>query len=75
MKPQKQRILNYLSRGYKLTPLQALDKFDCWALSSRISDLNKLGHNIHSELVKTKSGKHVARYYMLQKLDMPIKNR
>ena len=79
MKTQNERILAHLRKGYKLTPLQAVDKFDCWALSRRISDLNKLGHGIKSELVKTKSGKHVARYFMSssekpngQKLDMPI---
>jgi hypothetical protein len=64
MKTQNERILNHLQKGRKITPLQALDKFDCWALSSRISDLNKLGHGIKSELVKTKSGKHVARYFL-----------
>lgn len=63
MKSQNERILDYLLKGGTLTPLQALKKFDCWALSSRISDLNKLGkYRIKSELVKTKSGKLVSKY-------------
>lgn len=60
-KSQNLCILGYLSSGKTLTPLQALNKFDCWALSSRVSELNKQGHRIKSELVKV-GNKVVARY-------------
>lgn len=63
MKSQNERILEYMLKGGSLTPLSALKKFDCLALSSRISDLRRLGkYNIKSELVKTKSGKLVSKY-------------
>lgn len=58
---QNQRILNYLKKGKSLTPLQALRLFDCWALSSRISNLKDEGHNIKTEIIRTKD-KHFARY-------------
>lgn len=62
-KSQNQRILNYLLKGGSLTPLKALRLFDCWALSSRISDLNKLGkYVINSELITVKGGKRVSKY-------------
>lgn len=60
-KSQNLLILGYLSSGRTLTPLEALRKFDCWALSSRVSDLRKAGHNIKSELVKV-GKKFVSKY-------------
>lgn len=58
---QEKAILGYLSSGHTLTPLQALSKFNCWALSSRVATLNKAGHKIKSELVKV-GNKYVAKY-------------
>lgn len=58
---QNTRILNHLKRGNRLTPLQALRLFDCWALSSRISDLKKDGHDIKTEMITVKD-KTFARY-------------
>ena len=79
MKTQNERILAHLQKGRKITQLEALNKFDCFRLASRISDLRADGHPIESETIETKSGKHVARYFMSssgkpngQKLDMPI---
>ena len=62
---QNKRIRKYLESGKKLTPLEALYKFSCWALSSRISDLRKQGLNIKSELTEiTSEGKkkRVSKY-------------
>lgn len=58
---QSQQILEHLKSGGTLTPLEALSKFQCWALSSRCSDLKKEGHPIKSTLVKI-NGKLVAMY-------------
>lgn len=62
---QNLRIRKYLESGKKLTPLDALYQFGCWALSSRISDLRKQGVKIKSELIDITSGgktKRVSRY-------------
>jgi hypothetical protein len=63
MKNQEERILAYLQKGNKLTPMQALKKFECWALSSRISNLRKEGHPIETEIIRTPTDKYVARYF------------
>jgi hypothetical protein len=60
---QNDRIASYLKAGKTLTPLQALAKFDCWALSSRVSDLNKRGMDVKMDLVK-KGKKQFAKYYI-----------
>ena len=60
---QENKILEYLRSGNRLTPMDALRLFNCWALSSRVSDLNKHGAGIKSKLVKG-NGKVYAEYYI-----------
>ena len=43
---QNKLILEYLEIGNKITPLEALNNFGCFRLSSRIFDLRQKGHNI-----------------------------
>lgn len=62
MNTQKNKILKWLLRGRKLTPLAALEKFQCLCLSSRIRDLRKEGHDIKTRMIKTATGKWVAEY-------------
>jgi len=38
---QNQLIKKHLLKGKTLTPMEALRKWGCWALSSRISELRK----------------------------------
>lgn len=59
---QCSRILDHLKQGFTITSLEALEKFGCFRLASRISDLRKQGENIIVERVKTGNGKHVAQY-------------
>lgn len=63
MKSQNQRIASYLKEGKRLTPMSALTKFNCWALSSRISQLNREGMDIKMRLVE-KNGKRFGQYYL-----------
>ena len=60
---QNQRIAKHLKAGKSLTPLQALAKFDCWALSSRIANLNAQGMGVKMKLVE-KNGKRFGMYYI-----------
>ncbi len=64
MKTQKQQIKDYLSKGKKITPIQALNKFGCFRLAARISDLRKEGLNIATKNV-TKDGKTFASYSVI----------
>lgn len=59
---QKEAILAYLQSGARLTPLEALERFKCMRLGSRIYDLKKEGYNVKSEMVTVPSGKRVAEY-------------
>lgn len=58
---QTEKILAYLSKHKKITPIEALNKFGCFRLAARISDLRKSGHTIWTESV-TKDGKTFASY-------------
>ena len=65
---QENDILAHLKSGLPLDPMEALRKFNCWALSSRISDLKKKGHPVRT-IYKTSvmTGKTYAEYIYDQK--------
>ena len=63
---QNQAILAHLQSGRTLTPGESLTLHNCWALSSRISELRRQGWPIESELVKLSNGKLVARYSLAE---------
>lgn len=63
MKTQNQKILSYLKSGKSLTPITALNKFGCFRLAARISDLRKDGHSIFTDTI-TKNKKTFASYKM-----------
>ena len=60
---QAQQIRNYLEKGNKLTPLEALNLFGCFRLSARIHDIKESGCNINTEIIEV-NGKKVAQYSM-----------
>jgi len=59
---QNDQIFAYLKKGNTLTALEALDLFGCMNLKGRINELKK-DHDIDKKMVKTRSGKRVARYF------------
>jgi hypothetical protein len=63
-KTQNELILDYLQKGKSITPLDALNKFGCFRLAARISDLRKDGLNIATKYV-TKEGKNYASYRLV----------
>lgn len=58
---QKVRILNYLQEGKSITPIEALQKFDCFRLGARIADLRKEGFDIKTTIL-SKGVKRYASY-------------
>ena len=58
---QNKEIIRYLTKGNKITPIEALNRFGCFRLSARILDLRKLGFDIKTEYV-TKNKKTYAEY-------------
>lgn len=59
---QCMQILRYLAKGYSLTVLEAIEKFNCYALSQRCTELRKKGWPIESRMIETKAGKRIACY-------------
>lgn len=57
-------LLMALQGGERLTPLIALNKFQCLSLSQRVGELKRAGWPIVSEMVSVGSGKRVACYWM-----------
>ncbi len=63
---QATAIRKHLEKGLKLTPIQALNRFGCFRLASRISELKTGGMNITSKLITVPSGKRVAQYVLVK---------
>ena len=59
---QNGEILVYLQKGNKITALTALEHFGCLRLSARIHNIRDWGFDVKTEIVKTKTGKHIAEY-------------
>jgi len=65
---QAEAILKALENGEKLTPLEALYRFKCLRLSSRIYDLKQAGHDIETEMIHDeRTGKRYASYRLVRK--------
>lgn len=52
---QASRILDYMNTFGSITQLEALKDLGVMRLASRISDLKKQGHPIHSETITVKN--------------------
>lgn len=64
-KSQNQAIREYLEAGHSITPLEALNKFNCFRLGARIADLKKLGLRIVARTIKDpNTGKRYANYVL-----------
>ena len=59
---QNRAILNYLESGGSISPIEALNKFQCFRLAARVRDLRKAGHDIQTEMKRQKNGKKIAVY-------------
>jgi hypothetical protein len=59
---QNKQIADYLNKGKKLTPIDALNKFGCFRLAARIADLRNEGMNIVTRTIKLENKKQVAQY-------------
>ena len=67
---QNKQILKYLQDGNSITPIEALNKFDCLRLAARISDLRDKGFNIDTIEEIGTNGKRYARYVYIPKSEV-----
>jgi len=60
---QNKLIRKHLEDGIAISPMDALQLYDCFRLSARIYDLKRQGMPIVSEMVY-QDRKHYARYWL-----------
>lgn len=62
---QTKDILNHLKSGKKITPLEALTRYGCGRLASRIYDIeNELGIEVERKTVTVGKNKRVTQYFL-----------
>lgn len=59
---QNDLVLAHLKQYGSITPIEAIDNYRIMRLASRISDLHKMGHKIHSELITEQKQGYTVRY-------------
>ena len=52
---QNKRLLIYLQKGNKVTPLNAWENLGIYRLSARVFDLRYLGYNINMKRIEVKN--------------------
>lgn len=61
---QTTQILDYLTKGKTLTPIDALHRFGTFRLSERIREIQARGYTIEKGWHKTERGARVRRYWL-----------
>ena len=62
LKKQTEQIKTYLNQGHTLTAIEALEKFQCFRLASRIYDLKQEGYQINKIMITAENKKRYAQY-------------
>lgn len=61
----KRQLLAHLMTGATITPLEALQRFNCLSCSQRLGDLRRdNGIPIQSRFITTATGKRVKQYWL-----------
>jgi hypothetical protein len=70
MESQNKQIKSYLEQGNTITAITALEKFKCFRLASRITDLKESGMQIGSQFIKLENGKRVKEYWLKSQFEI-----
>ena len=62
LKKQTEQIKTHLNQGHTLTAIEALEKFQCFRLASRIYDLKQEGYQINKIMITAENKKRYAQY-------------
>lgn len=62
---QAAAILAAMQKGRKLSPIDALNEFNCFRLGARIWEIKKSGVDVQDEWFVLPSGKRVKRYFVV----------
>ena len=63
-KGHKDQLLAYLMTGARITPLEALQRFNCLSCSQRLGDLKRVGVPINSRFITLSNGKRIKEYWL-----------
>ncbi len=63
MNSQTQSILQYMTQGHSITPIDALNRFGCFRLGARMYDIKKLGYEVETIMI-SHNGKKYACYQL-----------
>jgi hypothetical protein len=63
---QISQIFKWLRKGRYLTQLDALNLFNCMRLGAVVYRLKKIGWNIKTKMIATKTHKRIAQYRMIK---------
>lgn len=66
---QKNNLLTYLLAGNTITSLEALNRFGCFRLASRISEFKKEGYDVQSKMIRLPNNKKVSQYWIQTKIE------
>ena len=69
---QCDQILYHLETVGPLTPLDALNLYGCFRLTSRVWDLKQLGHDIRTDRKELPNQKSVAIYTLIKKAQQEL---
>ena len=64
---QVDQIRRHMEEHGSIDSMQALNRYGCFRLAARIYDLRGMGLEVDAQRWKTRSGKHVARYWLKKK--------
>lgn len=59
-------IADWLNAGYSITSLEALERFGCLRLASRVHDLKERGLNIGKKIITLPNNKRVCEYFLVK---------
>lgn len=63
-KTHKKLLLDHLMTGATITPLEALQRFNCMSCSQRLGDLIRAGIPVQSRFITTPTGKRIKQYWL-----------
>jgi hypothetical protein len=66
---QTEQIRAHLLSGRDITPLEALDRYGCFRLAARVSDLRAEGLDVQT-VTEEHNGKRYARYRLVGQLEL-----
>lgn len=73
MKPSSAAVLDLLRRRpFGVTALEALTEAGTFRLAARVADLKAAGFVIRTEMVRTTTGKSVARYVLEEQTSLGL---